>query len=132
MRAVFWIILGMTAASCGMPDSRICTSPPDVSVSDQARQPITNIDGCIHRWAYRLAKSSETPDQVADAVIGACQDPIRSYIRSLEERSSDVGVLFRSPLTNKETTFSADLIEGYRLKAKFHVVQARAGRCKVP
>jgi hypothetical protein len=62
-------------------------------------------EGCVHRWAYRLAASKEPAEVVAKAVTeGACR------------------------LAVSRTPFP-DL---YRGEALFHVVQARAGRCTIP
>jgi hypothetical protein len=132
MRQAILVAVCMALAGCSLEDPRICSTPPAIQTPGVDNTDLGNADGCVHRWAYRLARSKEAPDQVAEAVLGACHEPISRYIRSIAERSSDADRVYRSPLTNRETTFAADEFAQRRLEAKFHVVQARAGRCKVP
>ncbi len=92
-------------------------------------------DSCLHKWGYRLARSSDPVHEVAEAVIGACWDTIfplayaKDYQRRLD-KVSEPGFLSvkKGNLTN---AFDATY-EELRAKAQFRVVQARAGGCKVP
>ncbi len=93
---------------------KICLEPPTLQADldmfgasgiAPVEREIGLANGCVHRWSYRLAQSREPADLVARAVVdGACEEPVRR----------------------------TDARGFYLNKALYHVVQARAGGCKVP
>jgi hypothetical protein len=112
----FVLILPNALAGCDRAPNnpKICLEPPSLQsdldslgrngIAPEERETGLAI-GCVHRWSYRLAQSREPADVVARAVVdGACEDTVRKT----EARAF------------------------YLNKALYHVVQARAGRCKVP
>ena len=72
---------------------------------------------CVERWAARLASAADTASEVAEAVIANCDGAIGAYeTAKIRER---VG----PNMTSEEA-------RDYWLKrAKFIVVQTRAGHC---
>lgn len=108
--------VALVISSCGgrANDPRICSEPRtqerDIELwgklpPDDLARNMGFAEGCVHRWAYRLAAAKEPAEVVAKAVTeGACRIAVS-----------------RTPYP--------DL---YRGEALFHVVQARAGRCKIP
>lgn len=95
------------------PDDRIClTAPTEIATGD--------MKACVHKWAYRLARSSDPAKVVAEAVVDACND-VANY------RADG------SPLENTEEgkrQYEAALAEA-ETNALFRVVQARAGHCEI-
>lgn len=83
---------------------------------------------CVDHWAARLSHSNDSAQDVAEATIGACLDAVQ-YLASFmakEERAQSVA---------GEQPYSAnlnDLIDEFRRKALFRVVQWRAGKCPTP
>ena len=96
-------------ASCNSSDDRICAKPPRLQLGQDQQ---TAAIGCIHRWAYRLAKADGPNREIANAVIGGCGEPIDRLLESSEQNP---------------TKIRADL----ETLALFHVVQARAGECDI-
>ncbi len=109
-------LVSLLLSGCDNPPNnpRICSDPPSisremerfsgpkVSSSDSAFGFAT---GCVHRWSYALARSKEPAEVVSRAVVdGACGLAVT--------RSGERDYFLQQSL--------------------FHVVQARAGRCKVP
>jgi hypothetical protein len=103
--------------SCQAADDRICSTPP----KEPARG---DYAGCVHRWAYRLARSPETKDQIATAVVAACEDAIdASLLDSKLPLPSDPKVFER---------IHQDREERAKRQALFHITQAKAGDCDIP
>ncbi|MBO9518070.1 MAG: hypothetical protein J7493_08380 [Porphyrobacter sp.] len=91
-------------------DNRICSTPP---------QPVSgDWNGCIHKWAYRLAVGDEASEIVAEAVVTACADAIAWQVNNEPEN--------QRTMTLEAINRSAPKI------ALFRVVQARAGGCQIP
>jgi hypothetical protein len=124
-------------AACGArPDSRICTTPATL-IQVAGRDPQQKSDSCVHRWAYRLARSNEAPAVVADAVMGACWDTLfpvvfASYDSARTNAPNNDPEVSLSMRTGREVPLGARVFEDQRAKALFHVVQARAGNCATP
>lgn len=113
------IVTVVALASCQQPnkaDERIClTANATVSQGDWS--------ACVHKWAYRLARSPDPAKVVAEAAVEACEDAIEWEIT--EGRIGKLGPAAKAALTQK-------LRETALKQALFRVVQARAGNCDVP
>lgn len=115
---------GLLASSCGQignsqSDDRICATPP-TEIAQGAW------GDCIHRWAYRLARSPDRAETVAEATVAACGDAIAWQINNADESNlSAAGAAGRIALSNEIMASAPKL-------ALFHVVQARAGNCDIP
>jgi len=144
----------LALAACDRPeDDRICQTPVAEDVaqgwlkdidtaapSDREFARRRYLDNCTLKWAYRLARSPDAADSVAQAVIGACAGAV-DYLNSAAvaakradyaERYPGIPPEWTSPRDGRDLTVQAYHYEEYRQKALFNVVQARAGQCKVP
>lgn len=122
-------------AKYGPADGKVCLTPPPV----QTATPVTTADyeraadGCLHRWAYRLAAESEPSEAVAEAVVGGCQDPVFRWAASeLRDRGQTDLSSFNSPFTGGRSDPVGLRVEQKTRLARFYVVQARAGHCATP
>lgn len=120
-------------------NERICStviplSPSSSNLPDSLRKEET-AKNCVHKWAYRLARSTDPADDVAEAVMGACWDTVFpwAYARYDAARSRGfAGEVTVSTRTGREIPYGEDAYEELRALALFHVVQARAGHCRLP
>jgi hypothetical protein len=122
-------------------DGRICTTPPPLDISGNPegnrvnpgwqRQ---NADGCVHRWAYRLAGSPDPATTVADAVMGACQDTVfrTALAKDADQQKRQEPTGGFDTETGQDVNSYAEQWRELRNQALFNVVQARAGHCKIP
>lgn len=70
--------VALLLGSCDrLPDDRVCspvipvsTDPSDMFQKGEVAR------NCVQKWAYRLARSADPVEDVADAVMGACWDTI--------------------------------------------------------
>jgi hypothetical protein len=92
-------------------DGRICLNPPRVEKSG-------GWGDCVHRWAYRLARSPDPAEVVAKAAVTAC--------------ASDIAWQFNNAEPEQRERLLEDINRSAPQLALFHVVQARAGNCNVP
>lgn len=99
---------------CDGPDDRICLTPPEPRQGD--------VEGCVHRWAYRLARSPEPSEQIATSVVAGCDDAIMWRLTNGPQAV---------PPEALDQLYAASK-EGAREKALFHITQAKAGNCEVP
>lgn len=109
----FLAATALALGGCGnfeQEDDRICVRPPTVILQKG------DMDACVHKWAYRLAKSNEPAHVVAKAVATACNDVANDGL------SND---------TAGSQAYRAKMDIGENL-ALFRVVQARAGHCDFP
>lgn len=114
--------LSFVAAGCDRPDDRICSTPSaEITPGDT--------QACAHKWAYRLARSNESVETVAEAVATACND-VANYAADKASKSDAVQAA-GDP--------EAVRLEGYKgslaiikNEAQFRIVQARAGHCDFP
>jgi len=97
-------------AACSQANERICYTPDAVPA-------VGDWKGCVHRWSYRLAVSSDPAPQVAQAVVGGCEEAVISGAISLPD---------------DEGGYLKDAMDEARRLALFHVIQARAGHCAIP
>lgn len=109
----FLVATVFTLGGCGRfekEDDRICVRPPTVILQEG------DMNACVHKWAYRLAKSNEPAQVVAKAVATACND-VANHGLSNDAAGSQA---YRAKM---------DIGENIAL---FRVVQARAGHCDFP
>lgn len=93
-------------------DNKICqTAPTTITPGDMM--------ACVHKWSYRLARSSEPAPVVAKAVVQACND-VANY-------SAD-----HVPAPSQKTEVYAGQMAVGETEAIFRVIQARAGHCDIP
>lgn len=132
------VIIGVFATLVGcdrLPDDRVCSMvfpvaadlPDLLNKGEVARN-------CVQKWGYRLAKSQDPADKVADAVMGACWDTIYpwAYARMVDAKSVTASEKTISSRSGREVNFVEETYEQLHARALFHVVQARAGRCQIP
>jgi hypothetical protein len=84
-------------------------------------------EDCIHAWSYRLGKAPGGNREIAEAVIEACKLGILYEANMLVEEQTG-----QKANRQSEALFVGELKERYSGTALFHVVQGRAGHCKVP
>ena len=104
-------------------NENICNSPPgDIVVGTDASGQIEATNQGIHKWAYRLGRSSGPNSDIVKATIAACHDAIGLYVKKRIEEAEKNGSAV------DESQIEADL-ENFNEKALFRVVQGRAGNC---
>lgn len=154
------LVAGMTLAALGLTacnnaerqrtaGSRICTpfvdaasantsaaAAPGMVVPTPAADPSAALDDCLHRWGYTLAASSDTADDVAQAVVAACTPALTRWNQQMLSGAAGPGPspseTAPSLLTGQQTT---PIVEHYNYaqnRALFYVVQGRAGKCAPP
>lgn len=114
------LVLACATAACSQQNSSICDKPSAFKKTEA-------MDACAHRWAYRLAKSSDPAEIVAKAVVEACGRSISMEAdasHTAEQVAGDPSIEYGRLLT--------DMSEIARRHALFRVVQARAGNCDIP
>ncbi len=90
------------------------------------------LDDCMHRWGYRLARSDDRADLVAQAVVAACTPVLSRWNQSTLNQPQPGPDTAISLVTGKTNNTPADRFEMSQAKALFYVVQARAGHCAAP
>jgi hypothetical protein len=138
------VLMGLCAAfaltGCDLPNPAICTKPPQLDLKMiSTLGPVDvggwqmNAENCVHRWAYRLARSGDAAETIADAVMGGCRDPVSRVSAALERQVEKPGSP-RPTMENSRTgvigPIGPTVHEQFRSTALFHVVQARAGHCR--
>lgn len=127
---VMGLALISVAGCSAREDSAICSTPEQVGEvlklpHDYANQ-IKKVDNCLHRWAFRLAGSPGSINEVAQATIGACRDmiPIEVSLFMVENKlPSD-----QASVDHWEAKFRGDALD----LARFYVAMSRAGKCAIP
>jgi hypothetical protein len=143
------LALGFTVSGCAdrtheggrTADAKVCspfaalpaatTDPASVTAASGAGDAAA-LDDCLHRWGYRLAKSSDRADLAAQAVVAACSPVLSRWNQSSltqPDAGPDTAV---SLVTGKTQNAPAERFETSQAKALFYVVQARAGNCAAP
>lgn len=92
------------------------------------------VDDCLHRWGYTLAKSDDSADAVAAAVVAACSAPLARWNQQSLATAAGQGGLQQAPslLTGEPTNPIVEHNNFAEGRALFYVVQARAGDCDPP
>jgi hypothetical protein len=117
-------MLALAACQQAKSDDRICFSPPQLrgQPGETVQDQIAVTNECIHRWAYRLSRSSASTRDVTDATIGACREAIdRVFVLGVKEARPDG---FADSVWRQYQ-------EDFREQALFRTVQARAGHCEI-
>lgn len=128
MRSVLLASAALSLVGCDkLPpkhNKAICLTPPGAALVEatslNAQKEIS--EGCIHRWAYRLAHSNESVPVVAEAAITACRDAIEHELKFAPTLPEGFVLDPISPETHPR----------YFALARYRVVQARAGNCDIP
>lgn len=118
------------AACSARENSTICSTPEQVGEvlklpHDYANQ-ITKVDNCIHRWAFRLAGSPGSINEVAQAAIGACRDTFE--VETTLFMTENKMPVDQASIDRWEAKFRNDGMD----LARFYVAMARAGNCAIP
>lgn len=121
MRRRLAAALALCVVGCSEGNPNICSRPPAVW-DGLTRQAVT--EGCLHRWAYRLARAPGPNPEIAEAALSACEDSVLMLAGQRAEQ-------YRVPADQLAENTEAAKQEMRRL-ALFHVVQARAGDCPIP
>ena len=113
-------------------DDRICLNPTPLAVGaadniEKSWEQMGLTTDCIHRWSYRLARSTGPNREIAEAALGGCRDAVLREGNMMFQESTG-----REPNAAEERSMYNALKEGYSEVALFHVVQARAGNCDIP
>ena len=125
-------------------DAKICTpfkeaAAPAANPSDVASAPGAPADGasafdeCLHRWGYRLAKSEDSAEIAARAVVAACGEALSRWNTQALTQAGPTGSQATLDLhTGRSTTMLEQRYAYAEGKALFYVVQGRAGNCAGP
>jgi hypothetical protein len=89
------------------------------------------VEDCVRRWAFTLAPAKDDADQVADAVVAACNAPLSRWNQQTVNAPGASGEA-TSIITGESTTPIAEHFAYTRNRALIYVVQARAGNCRPP
>lgn len=124
--------------SCGpQPDSNICLkvsapeAPAGRSVQFNEEWQRQNAEACVHRQAYRLAKSGDPAQTVADAVVEACESEIGTATMFIHGRTFRESLAPDIQTKVKEAEADQKRAEAsYRSLALLKVVEGRAGHCR--
>jgi hypothetical protein len=136
------LAIGLTAAGCSNPEpgmgrtanAKVCSpfAPQAAGVDPAIGSDAVALDDCMHRWGYRLAKSKDGADLVAQAVVAACSPVLERWNQSTLAQPQAGPDSAASLVTGKTNNTPAARFEGSQSKALFYVVQARAGNCAAP
>jgi hypothetical protein len=107
-------------------NDRICLTPPPLpsTSSTTLGEQAAIVDSCIHRWAYRLARSSENAPLVATATLAHCQGAIDYEARY--EGNPQKREILQSQAATQQTR------PRLYYNALARIIEARAGDCDVP
>lgn len=102
----------LSGCNFDQPDDRICShAPTQVAQGD--------MQACVHKWAYRLARAPGAASDIAEATIQACDDVALWNSRKLTDFEA------------RQREYRQQIALA-REQALFRVVQARAGKCSPP
>ncbi len=132
-------VAALSLAACSdddRRDARLCM-PFQGAANAQAAPagPSAAIDDCLHRWGYALARSEDTADEVAAAVVAACMPTLTQWNQQAIAPSANGGAPppeAPSLVTGEATNPMAERYRYVENRALFYVVQARAGECPAP
>lgn len=139
------LIVAMTAvlASCAQgSDPKVCIpiiEPPTaddpvemVKMRDTLEWSIGNAETCLHRNAYRLAKSTDESETVARAAVQACESAVEraiSYRRATAFQAEPSGTPLDERLKVGDEAEAAARRSWFEF-ALLKVVEGRAGDCE--
>lgn len=109
-------------------DFRAAKAGPVFGAADEGAAPL---DECVKRWAYSLASSGDSADEVSSAAVAACAAPLSRWNQTTLSGPGGDGE-GPSLTTGQNTTPLAEHYALAHARALFYVVQARAGNCSPP
>gem|GEM_PF-6493462 len=77
---------------------------------------------CVKEWGWKLAKSQGSNEELAEAVLRACQTKIDAV--------ADLPRITFDNSLEAETAYKKANADEYKSKAMFRVIQGRSGHCK--
>ena len=133
----------VAACSSPLPDSKVCTaSVPTVDEASahrlamlaKAKVPAQrlvverlHVDACVRRWAWHLAPTSGSAEEIASAAMAGCAAPLRA----LQAAGAQVAA---PPWTDLQTgdpiSSTKALHQQVYARTVFYVIQGRAGGCR--
>jgi hypothetical protein len=134
-------VAALSLAACSdddRGDARLCLPFQGAANAQAAATPAgpsAAIDDCLHRWGYALARSEDTADEVAAAVVAACMPTLTQWNQqAMAPTASGVAPPVEAPslVTGESTNPMAERYRYAESRALFYVVQARAGECPAP
>ena len=117
------ILLSVSLAGCGNAgDPSVCGSLParlpyPPKTADDQKQVTYS---CMERWAARLARGTDTADEVSRAAFAACEDALLFYRAELR-REGQITETSQLPLDATD--------DFWKRRTLFIAVQKRAGDC---
>lgn len=137
MRAVC-ILLIAGLAGCGVQaDPNICeaiTEPPEMPPQESRDHMLERrriaAEACVHRWAYRLARSNEAAPIVAQAVEERCETEITTGLMLVTPPVASRLEREGTPYDRAWKEAEAQGRDSYAALSMMRVVQARAGNCR--
>lgn len=125
---------------CGCSEHHSLAANPKICFTFTQTKPATGpapddpsapVDNCARRWAYSLAPSHDVADEVAEAVVAACNAQLTNWNRqSLGGPAGDGPA--ESLTTGAPTSPIQEHMGFIHNRALLYVVQARAGGCAPP
>lgn len=122
--------LAVLLTSCGpRPDADVCSTPLAITALNNMPSSM-KAENCLHRWAYRLSDNNESLDDVVDAVMGGCEEPVNIYISTMQQ-GFPVDATVEDDTTGKPIPIGLYHRRLMVSKARFYVLQGRQGHCRV-
>lgn len=137
--AAILFTIGLTGCGAGI-DAQICEAvvePPEM-VAQETDQQFTDrrridAEACVHRWAYRLAKSDEAAPVVARAVLERCETKITTGLIKVVTQAAAIAPRRNDSPTEWDRVRAEAETAGrksYEELSLMRVVEARAGNCR--
>ena len=130
MRRATAFLMMFVLVSCGGQNDGICETPPEAKWA-------TTKDSCIHRAAYKYARSAATNSELAKAVRTECDEKILEFAKGMTDLKRKV--LDRKGTAYTQEDYDEGLDQAYQYvekeaeaEALRRIVQAKAGNCDLP
>ena len=119
------LILGSCSGKISDEDL-ICNQTPGFirSAATSSSEQLEVANSCIHKWAYRLGRSSGSNAEIAKATLGACRESLTYFLNF----KVDEGNKSKDPFTDDKWQL---YVKEFEENALFRVVQGRAGQCSI-
>lgn len=136
MRAVHALLILSLAGCSTQADPNTCepiVEPPDMPPQESSERMLERrriaAEACVHRWAYRLAKSDEAAPIVAKAVEERCETEITTGLMLVTPQVARQLERNGVPSSQAWKDAEAQGRKSYAALSLMRVVQARAGNC---
>lgn len=129
------LLVGCEDRQLGRADAAICQPFSAAPVNTGAiGGEASNLDDCLHRTGYRLARASDPADIVAQATVSACGDALSRWNQQAVSQPATAGAADAAVdlVTGQSISQLAQRYQYAQGRALYYVVQGRAGRCDVP